>query len=162
MCAHPCQWDTALHSTIEMAAIIIIIYLKVRVLTWFWHKSGAKCDGNSSNTIYFSMIHKWSIKQNDLFYVCSGLHLNFNHQIYATMPPNIDPLHFHRHTAAKCYISHFLCFFTANCKVLNLKQNEAESIRAESTHKGLRSLLLYLCYIFQALINSLCVDSAKF
>ena len=28
----------------------------------------------------------------------------------------------------------------------------------ESYHRWLRSLLLYLCYIFQVLINSLCVD----
>ena len=62
----------------------------------------------------------------------------------------------------------------------NLKQNEPRSARAESTHEGvkdvplveitylvftrmpgesyrgrLRSLLLYLCYVFRALINSL-------
>ena len=67
--------------------------------------------------------------------------------------------------------------------IRNLKQNEAHSARAESTHKGvistrkdnytlveyllftrvpgqgyrrrLRSLLLCLCYVFRALINSL-------
>ena len=31
----------------------------------------------------------------------------------------------------------------------------------ESYHRQLRSLLLYLCYVFQALINSLCVDTEK-
>ena len=50
-----------------------------------------------------------------------------------------------------------------------IKQNEAQSACADSTHKGvntllsdpgesyhrqLRSLLLYLCYVFWALINS--------
>ena len=61
--------------------------------------------------------------------------------------------------------------------ITNLKQNEAQSSSAESTHKGVRtvefmhlvftrmpgesyhrrlgSLLLYLCYIFWTLINSL-------
>ena len=159
MCARPCQWDRALHSTIETATIIII-FLKVRVLSWFWHKSAAKCDGNSFNTIYFSMIHKWSIKQNDLFYVCSGLHLNFNHQL---MPQCLQKL---THCISigilpQSVTFHIFSVFTTNCKVLNLKLNEAESIHAESTQKGLRSLL-YLCYTFQALINSLCVDSAKF
>ena len=30
----------------------------------------------------------------------------------------------------------------------------------KSYRRRLRSLLLYLCYVFRALINSLCVDSA--
>ena len=65
----------------------------------------------------------------------------------------------------------------------NLKQNEAQSSCAESTHKGVRmvefmhlvfarmpcesyrrrlgSLLLDLCYVFRALINSLVLTLAK-
>ena len=50
--------------------------------------------------------------------------------------------------------------------LINLKQNEAQSVRAESTHKGVNQhskyvtqlqqqlLLLYLCDVFRALINS--------
>ena len=35
-------------------------------------------------------------------------------------------------------------------------------VRGESYCRRLRSLFLYLCYVFQALINSLCVDSFSF
>ena len=41
---------------------------------------------------------------------------------------------------------------------ISMKQNEAQSARAQSTNKysrRLRSLLLYLCYVFRARINSL-------
>ena len=82
------------------------------------------------------------------------------------------------HMTHVCLQYNFIAKCQSNCT--SLKQNEAQSARAESTHKGvnyarnitqvitqvqrmpdesyrgrIRSLLLYLCYVFRMLINSL-------